>query len=88
MKGVYLLERIKIDGINAYVFNSDCQHDIIIGRDVLQKIGFIINFVESKMVWLDQEVQMKPPHYWKEPMSYRVALDNDDEFESYAARIL
>ena len=73
MKGVYLLERIKIDGINAYVFNSDCQHDIIIGRDVLQKIGFIINFVESKMVWLDQEVQMKPPHYWEEPTSYHIA---------------
>ena len=73
----------KIDGINAYVFNSDCHHG-----DALQKIGFIINFAESKIVWFDQEVEMKPPHYWEEPMSYHVALDDDNEFESYAARIL
>ena len=78
----------KIDGADVYVFNSDCQHDIIIGRDILQKIGFIINFAENKMVWLDQEVQIKPAYYWENPMSSHIVLDNDNGFESYAARIL
>ena len=78
----------KIDGADVYVFNSDCQHDIIIGRDILQKIGFIINFAENKMVWLDQEVQIKPAYYWENPMSSHIVLDADNGFESYAARIL
>ena len=48
----------KIDGLTVHLFDSPYNYDIILGRDLLEKIGLIINFADRKMSWLDREVMI------------------------------
>lgn len=52
---------------------------MILGRDLLEKFGLIINFADRKMSWLDGEVVMKTPDFWNNPASYCSVFDEDDD---------
>jgi len=83
----------KIDGLTVHLFDSPCNYDIILGRDLLEKIGLIINFADRKMIWLDREVMMKTQNFWNNPASFYSVFDDDDDdsndlFEHFTAQIL
>ena len=71
----------RINGTRAYVFNSNCNYDMIIGRDILNKIGLTLCFETKEMKWLDSVVPMKTHNFWQTPLSYFWALDDDGEEE-------
>ena len=83
----------KINGLTVHLFDSPGNYDIILGRDLLQKIGLIINFADRNMTWLDREVMMKIQYFRTNPASFYSIFDNDDDenddlFENFAAQIL
>ena len=51
-----------IEAITADVFNSPlCRYDIIVGRDVLNRMGVSISFKTQKITWLNREISMRNP---------------------------
>ena len=50
----------KIDSVEARVFHADCRYDAIIGRDLLEEMGLILDFKNSKMSWDECHVPMRP----------------------------
>ena len=74
----------QINGSGAYVFDSPCRYDMILGRDLLHKIGLNIDFENKVMKWIDSIVPMKTDDFWISPSSYHWALDEDDEFDTFA----
>ena len=85
----------KISGNTALVFDSDCNYDIILGRDLLQKIGLVLNFGTNTIEWLDAVIPMKTPDFWTSPNSFYSAMDDTDDdifpgdhFESFKAQAL
>ena len=85
----------KIDSHHALVFDSDCQYDMILGRDFLQKIGFKFNFESHTMQWLENIVSMKTPDFWTSSSAlFDVLDDTNDEifptqhFESFKTQAL
>ena len=77
----------RINGSEAYAFDSPCRYDMILGRDLLHKIGLNLDFGEKVMKWIDSVVPMKTNDFWTSPLSYHRALD-DDEFDAFATTIL
>lgn len=84
-----------IDGNMALVFDTDCQYDIIAGRDFLEKNGLKLDFQAKTMLWLDLMVAMKSYNFWSSSSNYLSILDemNDDivptqHFESFKAQAL
>lgn len=64
LKDIYLPEfdrSKRITGCEARVFDAPCQYDVILGRDFLFNIGFIIDFDAKDMKWLGQNVLMQDP---------------------------
>ena len=49
----------KIDGQGAFVFDGDCNYDIILGRDFLMNAGIDIRFADSKIRWMNLTIDMK-----------------------------
>ena len=49
----------RISGVNAFVFDSPCNYDIILGRDFLSMIGLTLDFKNHTMKWMDSTIQMK-----------------------------
>ena len=49
-----------IDKLEAKVFHTDCRYDAIIGRDMLDEMGLILDFKNTKMSWDDCHVPMRP----------------------------
>ena len=45
--------------MKAYVFDSPCEYDIIVGRDWLSPNAFDIRFSQSTMEWFDRVVPMR-----------------------------
>ena len=78
---------LKTDTWIAYVFDSPCRYDMIVGRDWLKPNKFDIRFSEGTMEWFGRSVPLKPENapgmffveHWAEP------LEEDDAF---AAEIL
>ena len=77
----------KIDGTAAYVFDTPCPYDVILGCDVLRPAGIDIKFSTRTVEWMGKKTPMKPKDYWKGSMSYVINLVNggviadDDEDE-------
>ena len=59
----------RISGNSAYVFNSPCKYDMIVGRDILNKIGLTLCFAEKTMWWIDYTVPMKTDDFLNTPLS-------------------
>lgn len=43
----------------ARVFHAECRYDIIIGRDILQQLGMILDFDDNRIVWDNAIVTMR-----------------------------
>ncbi len=41
------------------VFNTECRYDAIIGRNVLNQLGVLLDFKEGMMYWDDAEAVMR-----------------------------
>ena len=67
----------RADGLEAYVFDSPCRYDMILGRDFLSLIGMQLDFRNGLIQWFDQKVLMKEEthlrHLWNS------LADSDDE---------
>ena len=72
----------RINGTSAYVFNSPCNYDMIVGRDILNKIGLSMCFDTKTMKWLESIIPMKTHTFWQTPLSYFWAFDDDGEEET------
>ena len=48
-----------VDKANARVFHTECRYDAIIGRDLLQELGMVLDFKHTKMTWDDCSVPMR-----------------------------
>ena len=44
----------------ARIFEAECRYDIIFGRDVLARLGMVLDFNERLMTWDDATVLMRP----------------------------
>jgi len=65
-----------ITGGSFKVFNApECPHDVIIGRDVLAALGFIINLENGTVKWMENIVKMKSPDHWRSSLNTTMALD-------------
>ena len=77
----------RIDGIEAFVFDSPCNYDVILGRDFLSKTGIVLNFEHGRMLWFDQKVNMKSPEQMHSQLQTYLSFfetdPEDDEIESY-----
>jgi len=49
-----------ISEVEAFVFNTGCRYDAIVGRDVLQEMGLVLDFKTSSLKWDDCIVAMRP----------------------------
>ena len=49
-----------IGEIKADVFDSPtCRYDLLIGRDVIERMGIILDFNKHQMTWIDKIIPMK-----------------------------
>ncbi len=52
---------ISIDSQTAYLFNQNCQYNIIFGANFLDKFGFTINYNDNLLQWMDHKIPLKNP---------------------------
>jgi Reverse transcriptase (RNA-dependent DNA polymerase)/RNase H-like domain found in reverse transcriptase len=70
MKGILLPEfdRNKtVDDHHALVFDGDSAYDMILGRDILHRLGITFDFETKTMRWLNNVVSMKDRKTWQAP---------------------
>eukprot|EP00978_Attheya_sp_CCMP212_P038634 scaffold193211_cov56-Attheya_sp.AAC.3 len=48
-----------MDNLQAYVIESPCRYDLILGRDFLEATGMVLDFSKKKVVWDELSVDMK-----------------------------
>ena len=77
---------IKIQTIQAYVFNQPCRYDIILGRDTLQQLGIDVKYSNQTIEWKEQTVTMKPYSFWNDPYNVYYTLANEDAIEEHYAQ--
>eukprot|EP00978_Attheya_sp_CCMP212_P026916 scaffold89454_cov68-Attheya_sp.AAC.1 len=55
--------------LTAYVIESPCPYDLILGRDFLEATGMVLDFSKKKVFWDELSVAMNETHdiigYWK-----------------------
>ena len=49
--------------VNLHVYTQDSNYDTVLGRDILKKLGMILDFQNETVIWEEQEVSMKPSNY-------------------------
>eukprot|EP00978_Attheya_sp_CCMP212_P024610 scaffold77552_cov45-Attheya_sp.AAC.2 len=49
-----------MDVLTAYVIESPCRYDLILGRDFLEATGMVLDFSKKKVFWDELSVAMKP----------------------------
>ncbi len=90
---------ISIDSQVAYLFDQNCQYDIVFGANFLDKSGFTINCNDNLLQWMDHEIPFKNPD---EFFSKNILIDlniklylnkehnmfDQEILDNYAARIL
>ncbi len=54
--------KIDIDSHIAFVFDQNCQCDIILEANFLDKFGFTINYDDHTINWVDHSIPLKDPH--------------------------
>ncbi|MHA7927741.1 MAG: retropepsin-like aspartic protease, partial [Marinobacter sp.] len=72
----------EVDRVHAFVFDSPCNYDIILGRDFLSSAGIQMDFQTGTMKWLERTIEMKPPGYWQVPAHIAMAFW-DETFEEF-----
>ena len=85
-----------IDTVVADVFHlPSCQYDIIVGRDILNKIGMKIDFHNKTVSWMNQDLPMRVPSSFNQfsiDNSEQLFLQEEEEdyilFEAYADNII
>ena len=50
----------KMDVLTAYVIESPCRYDLILGRDFLEATGMVLDVSKKKVFWDELLVAMKP----------------------------
>eukprot|EP00957_Ditylum_brightwellii_P019351 1459699-Ditylum_brightwellii.AAC.1 len=73
----------RIDQLNAYVFDSPCAYDVILGRDFLYRAGLNLNFEKGYIEWMGQRIQMRSTINRLNSLTVEehLALYNDDTDE-------
>lgn len=70
----------KIEQAKAYVVDStNCNYDIIIGRDFLRKNKIHLSFEDDTVSWLNEHVKMKPNQFWHKRINWYHSLVNTNE---------
>jgi transposase InsO family protein len=79
----------RIDQQGAFVFDGECNYDVILGRDFLTNAGIDIRFQDNKIQWMNLTVEMKTTTGSDETiiLSGQDRLD-DDGFVSSTTTIL
>eukprot|EP00978_Attheya_sp_CCMP212_P039118 scaffold200497_cov68-Attheya_sp.AAC.3 len=49
-----------MDNLTAYVIESPCRYDVILGRDFLEATGMVLDFSKKKVFWDELSLAMKP----------------------------
>ena len=75
----------RIDGVWVYVFDTPCQHDIILGQDFLHKAGIAIDFEFKFVKWLDKRIDMKSQGFLQNDANVSLLLDAIAEDEDLGA---
>ncbi len=90
---------ISIDSHVAYVFDQNCQYDIIKGANFLDKFGFSINYDDHTIKWVEHSISLKDPHEFfvtnmLDDFNDQLCQDTEEEIfelnllDNYSARIL
>ena len=67
------------------MMNAPCRYDLILGRDVLTRLGLIIDFEDLQMIWDGKTVPMRvPPDYTPapgqpSPLGMQLLFEAEDE---------
>ena len=54
------LKNSAIVDVQMHVTQMNGHYDIILGRDILSKLGIVLDFQQQIVCWEDEIVQMKP----------------------------
>ena len=49
----------KLDHVNAKIFDTQCCYDMILGRDLLNDLGLILEFKNESMEWDQAQIAMR-----------------------------
>eukprot|EP00978_Attheya_sp_CCMP212_P026297 scaffold86229_cov44-Attheya_sp.AAC.1 len=49
-----------MDNLTAYVIESPCHYNVILGQDFLEATGMVLDFSKKKVIWDKLSVVMKP----------------------------
>jgi Retroviral aspartyl protease. len=73
----------KIEQAKAYVIDStNCNYDLIIGRDFLRKNKIHLSFEDNTISWLNEHVKMKPNQFWHKRINwYHSLLSTSEQHE-------
>ena len=78
----------RVTNIQAYVFTTNCDYDIIFGRDFLRLINMSQDFSSGSMTAFDITVPMKTKHFYHNPFaSLALILDSHENEENFAIEI-
>eukprot|EP00978_Attheya_sp_CCMP212_P022528 scaffold67261_cov43-Attheya_sp.AAC.3 len=50
----------RMDNLTAYVIESPCHYNVILGRDFLEATGMVSDFSKKKVIWDELSMAMKP----------------------------
>ena len=67
----------RIQEQQALVFDADCRYDLIIGNDLLTKMGIKLDYEDQSMTWMESTIPMKGADFWTEPINMLLALNPD-----------
>jgi Retroviral aspartyl protease len=70
-----------IDHCHAIVFDAPCNYDVILGRDVLAKIGMDVLFSTGTVRWMGIEIPMHEKGFRNKPATTFLQLYNDFHHE-------
>ena len=66
------------------MFDSNCQYDVILGGDFLQKTEININYTECQIEWLDGQLPLRNAHeFHKEDINLLVDMLYAQEDEEW-----
>lgn len=68
------------DDLVAYVFDADCDYDMILGQDFLSKAGIKLNFDIETIKWMDNAIRpMKERGQWNNLYNWYTATETFEE---------
>ena len=56
-----------VDGVGAFVFDTPCRYNMILGRDFLSKAGIKLDFQFGVIQWMESMIPMKEISHWQRP---------------------